>query len=94
MRYLVVAVVIAGCHSKPTDIEIFCSPEAALHANKLDEFGPWYEPLVSSDQMKDTLRRIKDGRYTIYDFGAVIAKAKADAHITSCPTADILFREQ
>jgi len=94
MRYLLLGFLFAGCHSKPSDIDIFCSPEAALHAHELEEFGPWYEPQVTSDEMKETLRQIKDGRYTIYDFGAVIAKAVADAHITSCPAADILFRKR
>ena len=94
MRYLLLGLALAGCHSKPTDIEIFCSSEAALHAHKLDEFGPWYEPQVTSDEMKRTLEQIKDGRYTIFDFEAVIRKGIADAHITSCPAADILFRRR
>jgi hypothetical protein len=74
------------------DLVTFCSAEALKHVGPLNVFGPWYEPLVTSPEMKDELAKVKGGSMDMPGWWKVMSKQLADADITTCPTYEAMFK--
>ncbi len=97
MRLIIAALLLAACHHDALreDLDVFCSADGLKHAGPLNEFGPWYEPKVSSEVMKHELDHLKDGTLTfIPEWKALMTKHLGEAGIASCATFGAMFEKK